>query len=141
MSEPKTFEDNEKAFAFACDLHEFMDTSDGLRVALVEQVGFNEEDQRSVFQLVVEAKSPITGYAFGDASTQHILKKNDLVGVTVIKIVKFKASFFKKYDLAICYINSLLEPTFDFHQGWKVRKHISPILNERPEDIWRKISG
>ncbi len=138
MKESTTFDDNEEAFKFACDLFEFMDTTEGVRVAIIERVGFNENDQKSVFQLIVEAKEPITGYAFGDVSTQNILSEGDLVGVKVIKILKWKPSFFsRKYDLALCHIASLLEPTFDPSQGWKIKKHISPMLNQSPEEIWR----
>ena len=139
VKESTTFDDNEEAFKFACDLFEFMDTTDGVRVAIIERVGFNENEQKSVFQLIVEAKEPITGYGFGDVSTKNMLSEGDLVAVKVIKIVKLKLSWFRKYDLALCHITALLEPTFDPSQGWKIKKHISPMLNQSPEEIWRHL--
>ena len=125
----KTFGDNKQAFAFACDLNKFMDTSSGIRVAIIEEIGSRDDRGRSLLNLSVEATKPITGYAEIDNAVASSLHEGDLVGVQVVKILKLKAGMFRKYDLAVCHLVALLEPTFDFAQGWKVKRSISGILD------------
>lgn len=125
MEESKTFDDNEKAFNFACDLWQFMDHSVNTRTAIIKQSELNKVKDRTVFQLQVEDKKPITGFSYSDVSANDILREGDLVGVKIIKIEKHKLGFFRKHKVAICIMASLLEPSFDFSRGWKVKEYIS----------------
>ena len=92
---------------------------------MIEEIGVNEEDKRTVVNVRIANKKEKFGFAWGDLQASSVLRKGDLVIVHVIKIAKIKTGWFRRAGVPICIVRALLNPTVNLLQGWEIREDVS----------------